>query len=137
MTRRDFFIGASALALAPLMWTGPARAADMLPYSPGLPEARLAAGETVFLDVYAPWCGTCRAQSRAIEALRAANPAYDAAITFIRMDWDTHGRSEYARGLGVQRRSTLILMRGEEVLGRVVADTRAESIRALMDLALG
>ncbi|MGP1357870.1 thioredoxin family protein [Roseicyclus sp.] len=132
MNRRDFLIGASALALVPLS----ARAADLIDYAPGLPEARLAAGETVLLDVYAPWCGTCRAQSRAMEELRAANPAYDAAITFIRMDWDTYGGSDYARGLGVERRSTLILMRGDAILGRVVADTRVDSIRALMDLAL-
>jgi len=132
MTRREIFMGASALALLPKA----VRAAEMLEYRPGLPEARLAAGETVFLDVFAPWCGTCRAQSRAIEELRAANPAYDAAITFIRMDWDTFGRSDYARSLDVQRRSTLILMRNEAILGRVVADTRTGSIKALMDLAL-
>ncbi|KPQ15333.1 MAG: hypothetical protein HLUCCO18_12400 [Rhodobacteraceae bacterium HLUCCO18] len=71
-----------------------------------------------------------------MEDLRAANPAYDAAITFIRMDWGTYGTSDYARSLGVQRRSTLILMRGDDILGTVVADTRRDSIRALMDLAL-
>jgi thiol-disulfide isomerase/thioredoxin len=132
MTRRELFIGASALAILPLS----ARASDMLTYAPGLPEERMAAGETVLLDVFAPWCGTCRAQERAMEDLRAANAAYDANITFIRMDWDTHGRSDYAQSLDVRRRSTLILMRDGEVLGRVVADPRAESIKALMDLAL-
>ena len=132
MTRREVFLGASMLALVPMT----ARAAEILTYSPGLPQERLAAGETVLLDVFAPWCGTCRAQSRAMEDLRAANPAYDAAITFIRMDWDTYGRSDYARSLGVQRRSTLILMRDDAILGTVVADTRQDSIRALMDLAL-
>lgn len=132
MTRREFFIGASALLLAP----SAAHAAGMLDYVPGLPEARLAAGETVFLDVSAPWCGTCRAQGRAIEALRAENSAYDAAITFIRMDWDTYGRSDYARSLDIRTRSTLILMRGDAELGRIVANTRIESIRALMDRAL-
>jgi len=52
------------------------------------------------------------------------------------MDWGTYGTSDYARSLGVQRRSTLILMRGDGILGTVVADTRRDSIRALMDLAL-
>mgnify|MGYP001029468494 CR=1 FL=1 len=132
MTRRELFTGASALALLPAA----ARASEMLTYAPGLPEARMDAGETVLIDVSAPWCGTCRAQGRAIEELRSANAAYDANITFIRMDWDTYGRSDYARSLGVRRRSTLILMRDGAVLGTVVADTRAESIRALMDLAL-
>lgn len=132
MTRRELLLGASMLALVPFA----ARAQDMLTYSPGLPQERLAAGETVFIDVSAPWCGTCRAQGRAIDDLRAMNPAYDASITFIRMDWDTYGRSEYARSLGVQRRSTLILLRGDQILGTVVADTRMESIQELMDLAL-
>jgi thioredoxin-like negative regulator of GroEL len=132
MTRRELFIGASVLALLPQA----ASAQEMLEYSPGLPDERMAAGETVLIAVSAPWCGTCRAQGRAIGDLRSANAAYDANITFIRMDWDTHGRSDYARSLGVRRRSTLILMREGQVLGTVVADPRAESIRDLMDLAL-
>jgi thioredoxin-like negative regulator of GroEL len=132
MTRRELFIGASVLALLPQA----ASAQEMLEYSPGLPDERMAAGETVLIAVSAPWCGTCRAQGRAIDDLRSANAAYDANITFIRMDWDTHGRSDYARSLGVRRRSTLILMREGQVLGTVVADPRAEIIRDLMDLAL-
>jgi hypothetical protein len=70
MTRRELFLGASMLALVPLA----AQANTTLTYSPGLPEARLAAGETVLIDVSAPWCGTCRAQGRAIDDLRAMNP---------------------------------------------------------------
>ncbi len=132
MTRRELFLGASMLALVPFT----AQAQGMLTYSPGLAQERLAAGETVLIDVSAPWCSTCRAQGRAIDELRASNAAYDQAITFIRMDWDTYGRSEFARSLGVQRRSTLILIRGNEILGTVVADTRHVSIQALMDLAL-
>jgi thiol-disulfide isomerase/thioredoxin len=132
MTRREIFLGASALALLPRT----ASASEMLSYTPGLPQERMAAGETVLIDVSAPWCGTCRAQARAIEDLRSANAAYDANITFIRMDWDTYGRSDFAQNLGVRRRSTLILMRGGEVLGMVVADPRVDSIQALMDLAL-
>ena len=132
MTRRELFLGASMLALVPFA----AQAAQYLEYQPGLPQQRLAAGETVLIDVYAPWCGTCRAQSRAMENLRAANPAYDAGITFIRMDWDTHGRSEFARSLGVTRRSTLVLLRGDRVLGTIVADTRPESIQMLLDRGL-
>lgn len=131
MTRRELFLGASILALVPF-----SAAAQMLEYTPGLPQERLAAGETVLIDVSAPWCSTCRAQGRAIDALRAANSAYDDAITFIKMDWDTYGQSAFARSLGVTRRSTLILIRGDEVLGTIVADTRQANIQALMDLAL-
>lgn len=138
MTRRDLLRGASLLALAPLVpGAALAQSGPMIDYVPGLPEARLAAGETVLLDFSATWCSTCRAQGRAIEALRAANPAYDAAITFIRVDWDTYGQSDFALLLGVPRRSTLILLRGEDELGRIVAGTRQADIQALLDRALG
>jgi cytochrome c biogenesis protein CcdA len=43
MTRRELFLGASMLALVPLA----AQAQEMLTYTPGLPQERLAAGETV------------------------------------------------------------------------------------------
>lgn len=133
MTRRELFAGASAL----LLTAGAARAQSaMLDYVPGLPDERLAAGETVLLDFSASWCSTCRAQGRAIEALRSANPAYDAAITFIRVDWDDYGQSDYTLLLGVPRRSTLVLLRGEEELGRIIADTRQDAIRELLDRAL-
>lgn len=133
MTRRELFLGASALVLTPLA----AKAQDaMLTYTPGLPDMRLEAGETVFLDFAASWCSTCRAQGRAIEALRAENPAYDENITFIRVDWDEYGQSEFTQLLGVPRRSTLILLRGDDELGRLVAVTRQADIQALLDRAL-
>jgi len=132
-TRRQILLGAAALGLMPA-----ARAAQaMIDYTPGLVQARLAAGETVFVDFSATWCSTCRTQGRANEALRAANPAYDAAMTFVKVDWDTYGTGELSRSLNIPRRSTLVVLRGDRELGRVVAQTREADIRALMDLGLG
>lgn len=130
MKRRAFLAFTAALAL-PLT-----AQAETLDYSPGLVEERLAAGETVFLDFKADWCTTCRAQERVIGALRGENPAYDSAITFINVDWDEFGRGELAQELNIPRRSTLVVMRGEAELGRVVARTSRSDIQALMDLAL-
>lgn len=131
MNRRDvLLLGASTLLLA-----GRAGATN-IDYTPGLVQQRLAAGETVFVDFFAPWCGTCRTQERHIEALRAENPAYDAAMTFIRVDWDTYGRGELAQRLQIPRRSTLVLLRGDQELGRIVAGTSRSDIQALMDLGL-
>jgi thiol-disulfide isomerase/thioredoxin len=122
----------AALALLPLA----GRAGAMIDYTPGLVRERLAAGETVFVDFSATWCSTCRAQGRIIENLRAANPAYDAAMTFVKVDWDMHGTGDLSRSLQIPRRSTLVLLRGEAELGRIVADTREDAIRGLMDLGL-
>ena len=132
MNRREILImGGATLLLA-----GRAGATN-IDYTPGLVQQRLAAGETLFVDFFAPWCSTCRTQERHVEALRSENPAYDAAMTFIRVDWDTHGTGELAQSLQIPRRSTLVVLRGEQELGRLVAGTSRSAIQSLMNLGLG
>jgi len=132
MKRREFLVLSAAASLTPFA----AQAAETLEYTPGLVKQRLAAGETVFVDFKADWCTTCRAQERVIGALRAENAAYDEAITFINVDWDQHSRGELATELNIPRRSTLVVMKGEVELGRLVARTSRRDIQGLMDTAL-
>ncbi len=134
MNRRDFLAATAAVSLvAPL----PVRAAAPdLPYSPKALREALAAGQTVFLDFKASWCTTCAAQGRVISALRADNPAYDAGITFMTVDWDQWKDSQIVRDLNVPRRSTLIVLRGRQELGRIVAGTARKDIKALLDRAM-
>ena len=81
MNRRDFLAATAAVSLvAPLLPAGAAHAANSTAYTEGLEKTLLAEGKTVFLDFSATWCGTCKAQERVIDALRAENPAYDAGI---------------------------------------------------------
>ena len=134
MKRRDFIRIAAAsgvMAGVPMV----VRAARM-DYAPGLVKKELAAGKTVFADFYAPWCTTCRAQSRVIDALRQANPAYDENISFVTIDWDTYGNGDLANELQIPRRSTLVVLKGDKELGRVVAGTSKKAIKALLDTAL-
>lgn len=131
MNRRTLILAATALALTPLGAT-----AEMIAYTPGNAEAAIAAGDTVFVDFAADWCSTCRSQERTINALREANPAYDTAITFYRVDWDTHGRGDFSTALNVPRRSTLVMFRDGVEVGRIVAGTREADIRALLDTGL-
>ncbi|NCO86773.1 MAG: thioredoxin family protein [Rhodobacterales bacterium] len=132
MDRRDFIcLTAAAATLAPLA----ARAAA-LDYTPGLVEDRLAAGETLFLDFKASWCSTCAAQERVINALLDSDPAYAARVTFINVDWDTYANDPLTLRLNIPRRSTLVVLRGEAELGRIVAGTSRDAIKALMDTAL-
>ena len=74
-----------------------------------------------------------------LEAGRAAaklNPAYGDAITFINVDWDQHSNSELARTLKIPRRSTLVVLKGDQELGRIVAGTSKSKIKDLLDTAL-
>lgn len=132
LKRREFLVGAGALGVI-LPSVG---LASVLEYEPGLVAERLAAGETLFIDFKADWCTTCRAQERTIEALKAENPAYGEAMTFVAVDWDQYGRSDLVRSLGIPRRSTLIVLKGDQELGRIVADTRQSAIKDLLDIGL-
>jgi thiol:disulfide interchange protein len=105
-------------------------------YTPGLVDAELAAGKTVFLDFKASWCTTCAAQERVIEKLKAQDAAYEEAVTFIDVDWDQHKRSELTKRLKVPRRSTLIVLKGDIEIGRIIAGTAEADIKALMDAAV-
>lgn len=130
MNRRDFLATtAAALAVAPA-------ALAATDYTPGLVDAELAAGKTVFLDFKASWCSTCAAQDRVINALKSANPAYEQAISFVDVDWDTYRSADLTKRLNIPRRSTLVVLKGDQELGRIVAGTGQAEIKALMDTAL-
>lgn len=137
MNRRDFLAATASVTLvAPMIRAGAAHAANSTPYTEGLEKTLLAEGKTVFLDFSATWCGTCKAQERVIDALRTENPAYDAGISFVRVDWDEFGEGTLSKALNIPRRSVLVVLRGDAELGRVVAQTGRDEIKALMDLAL-
>lgn len=139
MRRRSFLLaGTAAAALAAVAALSPSagRASETIDFAPGAVEEALASGKAVLLDYAADWCSTCRAQERVLEALREENPAYDENIVFIRVDWDAYRRHAVTTDRAVPRRSTLILLRGDEELGRIVAQTSRSSIQELLDLAL-
>jgi thiol:disulfide interchange protein len=132
MHRRDFLLLTAAVSLAaPLV-----AHADPIAYTPGLVEERLAAGETLFIDFKASWCTTCKAQERVINALRTENPAYDKEITFVQVDWDTYKDDMLTVEMAIPRRSTLVVVKGDKELGRIVAGTAKAEIKALLDTAL-
>lgn len=133
LNRRDLLLATGAAALIP---AAASASSAWIEYKPGLVKERLAAGDTVFLDIGAKWCSTCASQERTINALKSENPAYAENVTFVLLDWDDYGRGELAQELRVPRRSTLIVLKGDQELGRIVAGTRRAAIQELMDTAL-
>ncbi len=131
MDRRSF-IALSAAAAAALPFAAQAE----VDYTPGLVATELAAGKTVFLDFSASWCSTCAAQARMINALKGENPAYAENVVFVRVDWDQYRTADITKSLQIPRRSTLVVLKGEEELGRIVAGTARDQIKELMDVAL-
>lgn len=131
MKRRTLLAAALTASLAPL-----SALADFVDYTPGLIQDALKDGKTVFVDYSATWCGTCKRQGRVINSLRDANPAYDEAMTFVKVDWDTYKSHEVTVFRDIPRRSTLLVLRGDDELGRIVAGTSESDIKALMDKGL-
>jgi thiol-disulfide isomerase/thioredoxin len=133
MNRRTIIASTAAAALiAPAAWAG----AKTIDYTPCLIDAALAEGKTVFVDYAADWCSTCHRQERVIKVIREANPAYDDAMIFVRVVWDKYGQDDVAVFRNIPRRSTLIVLKGEDELGRIVAGTSESDIKALMDKGL-
>ena len=134
MKRRTVLTLGTAFALSPLAAFAGSKTLEYK--NDGDVQKLLDAGHTVFVDFYTTWCGTCNSQKRTIASLRDENPDYDANITFIKVDWDQFSQSDVAVMYNIPRRSTLLMLRGERELGRIVAGTARSEIKALMDKGL-
>jgi thioredoxin 1 len=131
MNRRTLILTSLAAAL-----TLPLPLVAGTPYSPDLVAKELKAGRLVLLDFTASWCSSCRAQGRAITALRAENPAYDDTITFVDVDWDTYQNTDLARAYGITGRGALVLLRGDQVVTVTRSHSTKDQIKAMLDGAL-
>ena len=132
MYRRTFL----AISTATLLSAPVSAGEDLVTYEPGVIQSALDAGKTVFVDYFAPWCSTCRTQERRVQELRDENPEYDRNLFFVRVDWDTYRTHKVVTARAIPRRSTLLVLRGKEELGRIVAGTSKAEIKALLDAGL-
>ena len=119
-----------------VLMSGMSFANESIVYTPGLIKERLSAGETLFVDYSATWCSTCKRQEKIVTELRESNPAYDEKMTFVKIDWDTYKGHEVTSSRNIPRRSTLLVLRGDEEIGRNIAGTDPKEIEALMDKGL-
>jgi hypothetical protein len=74
--------------------------------------------------------------ARRLDALREENPTYDENIVFIDVDYDRWGGSSLTKKWDVRSRSTHIVLKGDQELGRVYAKSSVRAIGGLLDIAL-
>jgi thiol-disulfide isomerase/thioredoxin len=106
----------------------PTRAFEEKPFDAESFKTAQMAGKPILVDVFAPWCPTCRAQQKVLGALQP-KPASD-EVTLFKIDFDT--QPDAVKSFGARQQSTLIAYKGASETGRSVGDTNAASIEALL-----
>ena len=114
------------ISLAAVTVAGPLTAQPVRPFTLPALKAAQASGQPILVDVFAPWCPTCRAQAPTIDSL-AADPAY-AKLVILRLDYDNQTREKAA--LGVTKQSALIAYRGGREVGRTLGVIDPSQIKA-------
>jgi len=91
-------------------------------------KAAQSAGDAILVDVFAPWCPTCKAQQQVFDSLKD-KPEY-AKVTVFKVDFDN--QLDIVTSFGARMQSTLIAYKGEKETGRSAGDTNPQSIEALL-----
>jgi thiol-disulfide isomerase/thioredoxin len=115
-------ISATAMAFAPVAAQAP------VGFDRAAFQQAQAANRRILIDVWAPWCPTCRAQEPIINRVAAARGNEDLVV--FRVDFDD--QKAEVRRFGAQRQSTLIAYHGTRETGRSVAETDPDRIAALV-----
>ena len=129
ISRRQIF---AAGALAAIFVVAPAFAGMRADYTPAGLDAAQKAGKSILVEVHAPWCPVCKAQTPILSKLEA-DPRF-ANLAVFHVDFDS--QKDALKALGVQKQSTLIVFKGAKETGRSVGATDPLSLEELLEKSL-
>jgi thioredoxin 1 len=129
LNRRHLLAAAAFTAAFPVL---SAPAAEKRPFETAAFEAAQKAGRPILIDVFAPWCPTCRAQAPILSRL-TREPRFK-NLVFFQIDYDS--QKDALRKLNARQQSTLIVFKGRKETGRSVGDTSEASIAGLLAKSL-
>ncbi len=127
MSRRQLLVLTSVLCVAP----SSARALPAAYTATALAEAQ-ALGRPIVVEIFAPWCSTCRAQKDVLDTLTLQQRYWQV----IRLVVDFDEQPDVVRSLKATRQGTLIMWKGSFEVGRVVGQSRRDAVEALLNAAL-
>ena len=120
------------VAAVALLGAPPASAAEWKPFSAAAFAEAQKEGKSILVDIFAPWCPTCRAQNPILVQL-TREPQFNNLVVF-KVDFDN--QPDVVRSFGARSQSTLIAYKGATETGRSAGDTAPDSIAALLSSAL-
>ena len=113
---------------AALLAGAPAHAFQTKAFDAQTFKAAQSAGDPILVDVFAPWCSTCKAQQQVLDKLQD-KPEF-AKLTVFKVDFDN--QPDVVKSFGARSQSTLIAYKGAAEVGRSAGDTARKSIEALL-----
>lgn len=122
------FTKLAVVAFGALLLAVPAQAFQTKAFDAASFKAAQSAGDAILVDVFAPWCPTCKAQQQVFDSLKD-KPEY-AKVTVFKVDFDN--QPDVVKSFGARAQSTLIAYKGEKETGRSAGDTNPQSIEALL-----
>lgn len=84
----------------------------------------------ILIDIHATWCPTCRKQGEVIDQYLQAHPESD--LTVLKVDYDV--QQKWVKHFKAVRQSTLVVFKGSEEKGRVIAETNKGKLFKLFDM---
>lgn len=121
----------TSITIALLTMSASALALEKENYSQARFDELQSQGAVVLVDVYAPWCPTCKLQQRQIQAYGDQNP--DKTLHVLKVSFDND--KEAVKKFRAPRQSTLVLYQGNQQLWFSVAETRYDEIAKNLDKA--
>ena len=89
-------------------------------------------GKSILVDIFAPWCPTCRAQNPILTQL-TREPEFKDLVVF-KIDFDNQKAD--VRAMQATSQSTLIAFKGDTETARSVGETNPDKLAALVKSAL-
>lgn len=108
-----------------------AQALEIKPYTAAALADAQKANKPVAVHFHADWCPTCRAQDKVLQSLKEEKGL---DLTVLTANYDTEKALKQRFKINAQ--STLVVLKGEKEMTRLVGDTSAEGIRNALKTAL-
>ena len=89
----------------------------------------------LFLNFKVSQFSICRVQETVLTNLKSKNTNYEKNITFIDVDCDEIDNSDLVNSYNMSRRLSLLVLKRDEELGRVVARSKHKKTKAFIGLA--